>query len=224
MFQHGFILTDRIAVSSRHIDISCRHGGPSLGRGKELNASVVRCLWPTRYQDHGRMRCAILSGQWGDICWQRLARASPGLAQVRLNQQGLGQRANWAFRNPSPWSFWKVSWPTNPASIQPLFPGIRPRCARLARPSTLEPKVPEGGTAVWRIHFCIHSRPQYRACFVGDSRIPRQGSTCTAAAAMLARYSNRRFRGNEMAPDRTAAIGQVGFAAGSSVASNATRG
>ncbi|KAL7803132.1 hypothetical protein V8C43DRAFT_301231 [Trichoderma afarasin] len=44
------------------------------------------------------------------------------------------------------------------------------------------------------------------------------------AAAMLARDSNRRFRGNEMAPDRTAAIGQVGFAAGSSVASNATRG
>ncbi|KAL7911238.1 hypothetical protein GGI35DRAFT_342016 [Trichoderma velutinum] len=35
------------------------------------------------------MRCAILSGQWGDICWQRLARASPGLAQVRQIQQGL---------------------------------------------------------------------------------------------------------------------------------------
>ncbi|KAK0765960.1 hypothetical protein N5P37_001901, partial [Trichoderma harzianum] len=52
MFQHGFILTDRVAVSSRHIDISCRHGGPSLGGGKGLNASVVRCLWPTRYQDH----------------------------------------------------------------------------------------------------------------------------------------------------------------------------
>lgn len=122
MFQHGFTLTDRIAASSGHIDTSCRHGGPSLERGKGLNASVVRCLWPTRYQDHGRMRCAILSGQWGDICWQRLAGASPGLAQVRLNQQGLGQRANWAFRNPSPWSFWKVSWPTNPASIQPIVP------------------------------------------------------------------------------------------------------
>lgn len=41
---------------------------------------------------------------------------------------------------------------------------------------------------------------------------------------MLARDSNRRFRGSEMAPDRTAAIGQVGFAAGSSIASNTTRG
>ncbi|KAM6488517.1 hypothetical protein HDV62DRAFT_385447 [Trichoderma sp. SZMC 28011] len=57
----------------------------------------------------------------------------------------------------------------------------------------------------------------------GGMAMPKQGSTSTAAV-MLARDSNRRFRGNEMAPDRTAAIGQVGFAAGSSIASNATRG
>lgn len=92
---------------------------------------------------------------------KRLARASPGLAQVRLIPAWAYRMANWAFRNPSPWSFWKVSWPT-----------IRPSIANLPRYSSSRWQVLQGHsnrrsrvvlaarTAVWRIHFCIHARPQ----------------------------------------------------------------
>lgn len=40
-------------VPHRHINSSCRPCGSISWAGKGLNASVVRCLWPTRYQAHG---------------------------------------------------------------------------------------------------------------------------------------------------------------------------
>lgn len=145
------------------------------------------------------------------IAGKRLARASPGLAQVQRIPARASRTANWAFRNPSPWSFWKVSWPI-----------IRPSIANLPRYSSSRWQVLQGHsnrrsrvvlaarTAVWRIHSCIHARPQLNiapaASAIPDMIMPTE-VFCERLVQQF-RFSDSAAVG--VASDRTAAIGRLG--------------